>query len=42
MKWIKMMELDVCKANTMASPTLREGFSVAVELYSTFIKQLKD
>jgi hypothetical protein len=33
MKGIKTTELDVCKANIMASPTLREDFAGTVELY---------
>jgi hypothetical protein len=41
MKGIKTMELDVCKANIMASPTLFEAFAGTVELDSTFIKQKK-
>jgi hypothetical protein len=41
MKGIKTMELDVCKANIMASPTLRDDLSGMVELYSSFIKQMK-
>jgi hypothetical protein len=38
---IKTTELDVCKAQVMASPSLRDDFSATVELYSTFIKQVK-
>jgi hypothetical protein len=41
LKGIKTSELDVCKAPVMASPSLRDDFSATVELYSTFIKQLK-
>jgi hypothetical protein len=41
MKGINTTELDVCKANTMASPTLRAKISRTVEPYSTFIKQTK-
>jgi hypothetical protein len=41
MKGIKTTELDVCKANIMASPTLREDFAGTVERYSIFIKQTK-
>jgi hypothetical protein len=40
-KEIKTTELDVCKAQVMASPSLRDDFAATVELYSTFIKQLK-
>jgi hypothetical protein len=41
MKAIKTTELDVCKANIMDSPNLREDFAGTVELYLTFIKQTK-
>jgi hypothetical protein len=41
LKQIKMMEVDVCKTQVMASPTLRDDFAATVELYSTFIKQMK-
>jgi hypothetical protein len=41
LKVIKTTELDVCKAQVMASPYLRDGFAATVELYSTFIKKLK-
>jgi hypothetical protein len=41
LKGIKTTELDVCKAQLMASPSLRDNFAAIVELYSTFIKQLK-
>jgi hypothetical protein len=41
LKVIKTTELDVCKAQVMASPSLRDDFAATVELYSTFIKQLK-
>jgi hypothetical protein len=41
LKGIKTTELDVCKAQVMASPSLRDDFTATVELYSTFIKQLK-
>jgi hypothetical protein len=41
LKLIKTTELDVCKAQVMASPTLRDDFPATVELYSTFIKQMK-
>ena len=38
---VKTQELDVCKAQVMASPVLRADFNATVELYSTFIKQMK-
>jgi hypothetical protein len=38
---IKKTELDVCKTQVMASPSLRDNFAATVELYSTFIKQMK-
>jgi hypothetical protein len=41
LKGIKTSELDVCKAQVMASPCLRDNFAATVELYSTFIKQWK-
>jgi hypothetical protein len=41
MKGIKTTELDVCKDKIVASPNLRDNFAGAVELYSTFIKQMK-
>jgi hypothetical protein len=41
LKGIKMTELDVCKAQVMASPTIRDDFPEKVELYSTFIKHMK-
>jgi hypothetical protein len=41
LKGIKMTELDVCKTQVMASPSLRDNFAATVELYSTFIKQMK-
>jgi hypothetical protein len=41
LKGIKTTELDVCKAQVMASPNLRDDFPATVELYSTFIKQMK-
>jgi hypothetical protein len=40
-KGIKTTELDVCKTQVMASPSLRDDFVATVELYSTFIKQMK-
>jgi hypothetical protein len=41
LKGIKTTELYVCKTQVMASPSLRDDFSATVELYSTFIKQIK-
>jgi hypothetical protein len=41
LKEIKTTELDVCKAQVMASPSLRDNFAASVELYSNFIKQMK-
>jgi hypothetical protein len=41
LKGIKTTELDVCKAQVMAIPSLRDDFAANVELYSTFIKQWK-
>jgi hypothetical protein len=41
LKGIKTTELDVCKAQVMASPSLCDDFASTFELYSTFIKQLK-
>jgi hypothetical protein len=41
LKGIKTTELDVCKTQVMASPSLREDFASTVELYSTFIKQMR-
>jgi hypothetical protein len=41
LKGIKRAELDVRKAQVMASPSLCDEFTATVELYSTFIKQLK-
>jgi hypothetical protein len=41
LKGIKTTELDVCNAQVMASPSLRDDFAATAELYSTFIKQLK-
>jgi hypothetical protein len=38
LKGIKTTELDVCKTQVMASPSLRDDFAVTVELYSTFIE----
>jgi hypothetical protein len=42
LKEIKTTELDVCKTQVMASPSLRDDFAATVELYSTFIKQMND
>jgi hypothetical protein len=41
LKGIKTTKLDVCNTHVMASPSLRDYVSATVELYSTFIKQLK-
>jgi hypothetical protein len=41
LKGIKTTELDVCKTQVMASPSLRDDFTATVELYSTFTKQMK-
>jgi hypothetical protein len=41
LKSIKTTELDVFKTQVMAGPYLRDDFSSTVELYSTFIKQMK-
>jgi hypothetical protein len=41
LKGIKTTELDVCKTQVMARPSLRDDFAATVELYSTFIKQMK-
>jgi hypothetical protein len=41
LKGIRTTELDVCKTQVMASPSLRDGFVETVEIYSTFIKQMK-
>jgi hypothetical protein len=41
LKGIKTIELDVCKMQVMASPSLCDNFAATVELYSTFIKQMK-
>jgi hypothetical protein len=40
-KGIKTTELEVCKFQVMASPTLRDDFPATVKLYSAFIKQMK-
>jgi hypothetical protein len=42
LKGIKTTELDVCKTQVMASPSLRDDFAATDELYSTFIKQIRD
>jgi hypothetical protein len=41
LKGIKTTELDVFKAQVVTSPSLRDDFAAAVELYSTLIKQWK-
>jgi hypothetical protein len=41
LKGIKTTEIDVCKTQVMASPSLRDDFASTVRLYSTFIKQMK-
>jgi hypothetical protein len=41
LKGIKTTKLDVCKTQVMASPALRDIFYSTVELYSTFINQMK-
>jgi hypothetical protein len=41
LKRIKTTELDVCKAQVMARPSLCDDCAATVELYYTFIKQLK-
>jgi hypothetical protein len=41
LKGIKTTELDVCKMQVMASPSLRDDFSAMAELNSTFIKHMK-
>jgi hypothetical protein len=40
-KGIKTTKLDVCKTQVVANPSLRDDFASTVELYSTFIKQMK-
>jgi hypothetical protein len=42
LKEIKKTELDVCKTQVMDSPSLHDDFSAMVELYTTFIKHMKD
>jgi hypothetical protein len=41
LKGIKTKELDFCKTQVMASPSLHDNFAATVELYSNFIKQIK-
>jgi hypothetical protein len=41
LKGVKTTELDVCKTQVMASPSLRDNFAATVELYCTFIKKIK-
>jgi hypothetical protein len=41
LKGIKTTELDVCKTQVMARPTLRDDFASTVEFYSTFFKKMK-
>jgi hypothetical protein len=41
LKGINTTELDVCKTQVMVSTSLRDDFAATVELYSTFIKQMK-
>jgi hypothetical protein len=41
LKGIKTTELDVCKTQVIASPTLCDEFDATVEFYSTLIKQMK-
>jgi hypothetical protein len=41
LKGINTTELDVCKTQVMASPSLRDDLTATVEIYSTFIKQMK-
>jgi hypothetical protein len=41
LKGIKTKELYVCKTQVMAGPSLSDNFAETVELYSTFIKQMK-
>jgi hypothetical protein len=41
LKGIKTTELDVCKAQGMVSPTVRYDFPETLELYLTFMKQIK-
>jgi hypothetical protein len=41
LKGTKTKELDICKMQVLASPTLHDDFAATVELYSTFIKKMK-
>jgi hypothetical protein len=41
LKGIKTTELDVFKTQVMASSSLRDNFAATVEIYCTFIKQMK-
>jgi hypothetical protein len=41
LKGIKTTELDVCKTQVMAIPSLCDDFSATIELYFNFIKQMK-
>jgi hypothetical protein len=41
LKGIKTTKLDVCSTQVVASPNLRDDFAAAVELHSTFLKQMK-
>jgi hypothetical protein len=41
LKGIKTTEIDVCKTQMMFIPSLCDYFAATVELYSTFIKQMK-
>jgi hypothetical protein len=41
LKGINTTELDVCKKKVMSSPSLTDDFAATVELYSTFIQQMK-
>jgi hypothetical protein len=41
LKGIKKTELYVCNTQVMTSPSMCDDFSATVELYSTFIKQMK-
>jgi hypothetical protein len=41
LKVAKTTKLDVCKKQVMASPPLGDNFAATVEIYSTFIKQMK-
>jgi hypothetical protein len=41
LKGIKTTHLDVCNTKVMARPSLRDDFTATVEIYSTFINQMK-